>query len=488
MATKPKTKVELPSNNQNNVSETTNPSNQIDINGDYAPLVLKLPQNKHNLFSVDAAPKFSTNIDYPMFALGFQHFIHANKDKMSIVKDFEGKKKVYLVMNKFERYVDNYDSNIGNKTKEFFGTGDKGKPDILSRGFYKLWELLLMYDLIDNSKPNFVSAHLAEGPGSFIQATMFYRDIYTKKGLSKNDKFYAITLHSEEGNTHVPELEKTFVNFYQKESPQRFVQHKTYSKQVAGSYDDKTNGDLTDPKTIRLFGGAMNEKADLVTADGGFDWKNENIQEQEAFRLIYAQMLGAIKVQKKGGNFVCKFFETFTMISCKFIYILNALYDQVHITKPLMSRPSNSEKYIVCMGFKYDEKDKEYKNIISKLDQILEECHKNKKLELIDIFPEILIENEFKTALTVANTYVANRQLKSINDIVRFINAQNYHGDTYQLHRQMQIDASVYWNETYLPDPEKLDKAKKNISTLSKLKIDRMNVVIKELQEKLSYD
>ena len=59
------------------------------------------------------------------------------------------------------------------------------KPDILSRAFYKLWELFFMFDLIDLKSKDFVSAHLAEGPGSFIQATMFYRDKFAKTGFQK---------------------------------------------------------------------------------------------------------------------------------------------------------------------------------------------------------------------------------------------------------------------------------------------------------------
>ena len=158
-----------------------------------------------------------------------------------------------------------------------------------------------MFDLIDISKDKFVSAHLAEGPGSFIQATMFYRDMFCKKDLSKNDKFYAVTLHPEDvgGKDHVPELEKKFVEYYKTEKPQRFILHQTYTKQVAGGSKNKDNGDITDPKTIKLFGGQMDEKADLITGDGGFDWINENVQEQEAFKLIIAQIVAAFKLQKK---------------------------------------------------------------------------------------------------------------------------------------------------------------------------------------------
>src|ERR1700744_3336182 len=147
----------------------------------YMPFVSKLPSINENIFDGDPTPTFSTTIDYPRFTLGFQHFIHASKNKMEITKEFENKKKVYLIMNPFERYVDNYDQDIGHMSAIYYELVKKAVPDILSRGFYKLWELLLMFDIIDIKKKNFISAHLAEGPGSFIQATMFYRDKFCEK-------------------------------------------------------------------------------------------------------------------------------------------------------------------------------------------------------------------------------------------------------------------------------------------------------------------
>jgi hypothetical protein len=195
---------------------------------EYVPVVYKLPNINDNILKHKHDPKFSSNIDYPKFSLGFHHYIHQNKDKMEIIEQFKDKKKVYLVISKFERYVDDYDDSIGNISKIYFNINPK--PNILSRAFYKLWELLFMFDLIDLNKNNFRSAHLAEGPGSFIQATMFYRDKFASKGISKNDKYYAITLHPEDIKKHVPPLEKRFTDFYKKEKPNRFQQHRTYSR------------------------------------------------------------------------------------------------------------------------------------------------------------------------------------------------------------------------------------------------------------------
>lgn len=440
----------------------------------YLPITINIPTNTDNIFDTEVNINFSTSLDYPKFSYGFHHYIHAEKNNMKILKDFENKKKVYLVMNNFERYIDNYDKSIGEISKSYFDIKDK--PDILSRGFYKLWELMFMFDIVDTTKDNFVSAHLAEGPGSFIQAVVFFRDKFTKKGLSKNDKFYAVTLHSEENDKYVPDLEKKFVEYYEEEKPKRFFLHKTYTKQVAGGIKNKDNGDITDPKTIKLFGGDMKEKADLITGDGGFDWANENVQEQEALRLILAEIVAAFKLQKKGGSFVLKVFETFAQTSVKFICLLASLYNKVFITKPLMSRPSNSEKYIVCVDFKYSDSDKEYKNISKQLDLLLSEAHTSKNsLKIVDIYPEYKIPKKILDHVMQINIKIANEQFKSLNEILKFINSNNYYGDTYQDHREMQIEASKYWIDLFFPDPAKYKEYKTKIVDISFIS-NKMNV------------
>lgn len=430
--------------------ETAKDTTKKVVDKDYSPVMVKIPELKNNIFDYDANPIFSPDIDLPKFSYGFQHFIHATKNKMEILKQYEGRKKIYLVMNKFERYIDSYEQSMGNVGKEYFGLG-KDKPDILSRGFYKLWELLFMFDVIDLKKDNFVSAHLAEGPGSFIQATMFFRELYSKKSV-KNDQYYAVTLHSEDTTGHVPPLEKNFIEYYEKEKPQRFILHKTYAPQVAGGFADKDDGDLTNPKTIKLFGGQMKEKADFITADGGKNWEfNENTQEQEAYRLIFAQIIAGLKIQKKGGNFICKLFETYTATSVKFIAIVKSFYKDVHLVKPLTSRESNAEKYMVCLDFKYDDKDAKYKSMISKLDEILEKAHKNNKLNLYSIFPEYQPPKELIESIIYINTKISNIQFKILNDIFVFIESNNHNGDIYQMKREQQIFANKYWISTFFP-------------------------------------
>ncbi len=451
----------------------------------YVPIIFTLPAIKENIFDETENIIFTNQVEYPLGELGFHHWIHQNKNKTSqAFKQFEGKKKVYLVMNKFERYVDGYDQNIGNVSKEYFSL-DK-KPDILSRGFYKLWEMICIFDLIDIAKEKFVSVHLAEGPGSFIQATMFYRDMYCKKGLSKNDKYHAITLHQEDiGDYHVPKLEDKFTDFYEKENPKRFILHKTFPKNMSGGSKEKDNGDLTNPKTIKLFGGEVTEKADFITGDGGFEWKNENLQEQEAYKLILSQIISAFKVQKKGGHFVCKFFETFTKTSVKFICMLSQIYENIYFIKPLMSRPSNSEKYVICKGFKYDSKSKEYKSIEKQLDNMIKNVHNNQTQMISNIFSKFVIPQYLLNFMICANTAISNLQYKSIGEILVFIAKEIYSGDEYHSRKNEQIEGSKYWVQTFLPDITKYNEMKKVCSSMIKQNNNVNNEKCKQIEQSL---
>lgn len=452
-------------------------------NYEYLPVVVDVSTKHDNdFFTSDPEMDLQPYASYPLFTNGFHHFIHANKNKMEILDTFKNKKKVYLIVNEFERYVDNYDASIGNISSKYFNEhNQKNKPEILSRGFYKLWELLFMFDLIPVNKKNFVSAHLAEGPGSFIQATIFFRDMFCTSSKPQTDKYHAITLHPDDEQNNVPELEKQFISFYNAENPRRFILHETQTTKIARSLSNKNNGDLTDPKTVVLFGGQVRnagQKADFITADGGFNWKNENTQEQEAFRLIIGQIITAITTQNKGGNFVCKFFETYTDISIKLIYLLSQMYEKVYLAKPLTSRQSNSEKYAVCMNFKYNDTDKNYTAIYKTLSKIHEDLHKNNTLHVYKLWNNYKIPELFRKTIIHLNKTIANKQLKNINDITQFINSQNYYGDAYQMYHQKQIDSSKYWIKLFMPYIDDFNKLIKHCRTSTEKIIDKTKQVI----------
>ena len=193
---------------------------------------------------------------------------------------------------------------------------------ITSRAFYKLYELLVIYSIKISLPEQPVSLHLCEAPGGFISAMKY---------IYKNVDWYAHTLYSGADSLKIDPslLEK-----------KRWLAN-------------KTDGDLYKLENIIELRNELPQKADIITGDGGFDVSYDaNSQEQISFKLIYAQFLTALHTQKDDGVLILKIFDTFTRPTYQLLYLFCKYYKTVEIVKPRTSRSSNSEKYIVAIGFR----------------------------------------------------------------------------------------------------------------------------------------
>lgn len=59
-----------------------------------------------------------------------------------------------------------------------------------------------------------------------------------------------------------------------------------------------------------------------------------------------------LAIQKQGGTFILKIFDVFHKPTVDILYLLCYYYNNVSIMKPHTSRVANSEKYVICQGFK----------------------------------------------------------------------------------------------------------------------------------------
>ena len=121
------------------------------------------------------------------------------------------------------------------------------------------------------------------------------------------------------------------------------------------TYGEDGTGDLTNVDNIKFLGKQFqkNGMAHLITADGGFDVSNDHCsQEKQSYILLLCQVVSALECQAFDGAFIMKVFDCYSNEMTELLYILSIHYTEVHITKPFSSRPCNSEKYIVCKGFK----------------------------------------------------------------------------------------------------------------------------------------
>ena len=270
----------------------------------------------------------------------------------------------------------------------------------ISRSYFKLTEIINKHNLF-NLKDKIKCFSMAEAPGGFIESLLDNKD--------KINKIYGITLLSED--SRVPFWNRKIKN----------------NKLIELIYGSNNNGDLIDINNLlSLVKYFRNNKIHLITADGGFDCTNDyNNQEKYSLPLIYGEIFLALNVQSKNGVFICKIFDLFLKETIKLIYILILSYDKVYIHKPSISRISNSEKYLVCIGFKGYNKD-----IIN----ILIRSFNNYDID-------IQIDENFKKQMEAFNKQYTEKQSKQINLGIELIQKNLIKHKT----TDNQINNSIQW-------------------------------------------
>ena len=153
-----------------------------------------------------------------------------------------------------------------------------------------------------------------------------------------NDRYYGMTLVNDD--PICPGWKKT----------RTFLDHNP--NVIIETGEDKT-GNLISLENFRYCAAKYKNKMDIVTADGGFDFSVDfNNQENIATQLILSEVFYALALQKQGGTFILKIFDVFHKPTIDILYLLSYYYTNVTIMKPYTSRVANSEKYVICQGFK----------------------------------------------------------------------------------------------------------------------------------------
>jgi 23S rRNA U2552 (ribose-2'-O)-methylase RlmE/FtsJ len=208
------------------------------------------------------------------------------------------------------------------------------KHAALSRSYFKMVEMMVFFHLDAAARGRRVSCfHLAEGPGGFIEAVATLLD-------RADNRYVGMTLmHNDASNPNVPAW-KTSAEFM-RANP---------NVEIETGADG--TGDLLSlanfEHVARKYAGEM----DIVTADGGFDFSTDfDNQESNMARMVFAQVAYALVLQRTGGSFVLKIFDSFMTHTIEILALLSSLYGSVYVCKPQTSRYANSEKYVVCTDF-----------------------------------------------------------------------------------------------------------------------------------------
>ena len=190
--------------------------------------------------------------------------------------------------------------------------------------------------------------HLAEGPGGFIEAIVNMRN-------NPLDKYYGMTIMDDVENCKIyslPKVEEKGMNVPGWKKTESFLRS---HPNILLEYGVDGTGNILSIENFMYCRNKYGSSMDFITADGGFDFSIDfNNQEMNMASLLFAQICYAFCLQKQGGCFILKIFDCFMDHTVDILYILSSFYEKVYITKPQTSRYANSEKYIVCKNFLFE--------------------------------------------------------------------------------------------------------------------------------------
>lgn len=308
--------------------------------------------------------------------------------------------------NKIDSY---YNSNLWDKLKKFSNQYEfiyttsyvndyKNIANInpISRSFFKLWEILYDFKfIIPHNIRNLKTAHIAEGPGGFIECIYKY---LVKNKINISTEIHGITLLSGDRNIPKWKIRKNFIDRFN----------------IKLNNKDDSSGDLYEIDNINTFIKNVSLTSnntnccDFVTADGGFDFsENYNSQENDFIIFLICEIYIIFNILKDNGNAVIKLYDIYSRNSMKILYILTLFFDEVFIIKPFSSRPANSEKYVLCKSFKMsnenlDRYKERFKNIIvTKNLNLLDDSIPYKFIKLISEYNKFYTERQI---LYIRNT------------------------------------------------------------------------------------
>jgi len=301
-----------------------------------------------------------------------------------------------------------------NKYEFIFSLNHDGVADInpISRSYFKMLEILT--DIKFQSETPIKCACLCEGPGGFVQAI----NDYFKMNEIQLEPISCISLVSTDKKVPNWKLELT-TNY-----------RIGYGADGTGNLYKVDNVDHFCEQTGY-------NTCDVVTADGGFDFSNDfNSQEKSFLRMFLAEIYTAVCLQKENGMCIIKAFDFFLKETISMIALLMKLYSNVDFFKPHTSRPANSEKYIICSGFKMNDA------LIKKLRCVFIRDDFN--------FENLVSESEYSRAhdiVSLLNTSFVKNQILSIQTTLESIKTNQYNTNEKKIDAHKH--ACIEWCKKY---------------------------------------
>lgn len=265
----------------------------------------------------------------------------------------------------------------------------------VTNAWFKIYEIMYYYKLIDNTNGTFRYFDNAAFPGSFILAVNHY-------------------VNTIKSNTSLEWYGSSYIGGGELED--QYLLYKNYPKRWTMSKNN--NGDIRDIKVILDIVKQISTKVDLYTSDLGInvDIKLPNkksgwdYQEELHANGNLGQVLLGLLILKKNRHMVIKMYTFFTSRSVSLLAILTTLFKNVYISKPEFSAIRSSEIYLVCKeykGYSYFNNTGLYEKIIHRLN--------DKYNNLSPIVTRECITEKFIKSIIEYQTFLTKRQIMAIN-------------------------------------------------------------------------
>ena len=207
----------------------------------------------------------------------------------------------------------------------------------LSRSYFKMIEMMRFMEFFESlpkQQPKIRSAHIAEGPGGFIQALV--------ELCERNKKI----LHSATAMTLKPVDQRV-------PGWRRATNFLRNHREVRLHFGADGTGDVYKLENQDSFVEATTQSVNIFTADGGFDFSvNYDIQERRVFHLLVSSAVTGLRCLAADGVFILKIFDIFSDSTRALIILISQCFQEWTLYKPSLSRPCNSERYLLCKGFR----------------------------------------------------------------------------------------------------------------------------------------
>ncbi|XP_011561723.3 cap-specific mRNA (nucleoside-2'-O-)-methyltransferase 2 [Plutella xylostella] len=214
-------------------------------------------------------------------------------------------------------------------------------PEFLTQAWTKFYECAYTYNIIAEkakSSRKMVSLHLCEAPGAFIASLNHY-------------------LKSHYPNIEWQWIASTLNPYYEGNSPSNMISDDRFMFHTLDHWEfgrDNT-GNLMDWENSQSIIRRAKELGEvlLVTADGSIDClQKPDAQEEVTSPLHYCEIVTALQALSEGGTLIFKLFTLFEHSTVSLMYLINHLFEEVNIYKPVTSRQGNSEVYAVCLKYR----------------------------------------------------------------------------------------------------------------------------------------